>query len=231
VAIPGFQEWAEYCFTLGQEDFRRYSTDDEAESRSQRFHELDDRTTVEYLTRLFEAPEWIADKYTDQQIADGTWFIFGVGSDYLTSRTGVPPDDAVRCWRAISNLYVQLFDRVCGRRGTDPDAKLDLRVDTAVYMIWDMGHLELSAMFPENAPHLFEPAIQILETALFRCRTAACRQSALHGLGHVAGTHEGKDHPEVVARVLGMIDSFLQRTDVPAWLREYAEQARATSIQ
>lgn len=231
MAIPGFQEWAEYCFTLGHADF--HATGDKAAGeRHGRFTRLEARTAVEYLTRLFEAPEWIAEKYSDQQIADGIWFIFGVGSMHLASAWSpdVLPDDAVRCWRSISNLYLRLFDRVCGRRGAEPDADLDLPVDSAVYMIWDMGHLELSAMFPEDAPHLFEPVIEILETALFRCRTAACRESALHGLGGAASIHENDDHPEVVARLVGIIDSFLERTDVPAWLRAYAEEARTGNI-
>jgi hypothetical protein len=189
---PSFDEWVEYCFTDGYRDFCGWADepDDVVTAREERYHTFAPRTITSYLTRLFESPGFIADRYTDEQIADATWFIFGSSaSSYIhdARSPGVPREEQVRCLASVATMYTRLFDRVCGERGSNPDEDLreKTRLDGAVYMIWDMGGVEGTVLFPGRLPHLEKPGIEVLETILTECRTSACRTSALHGIGHI----------------------------------------------
>ncbi|KAA0213595.1 MAG: hypothetical protein EDM82_12615 [Cyanobacteria bacterium CYA] len=226
-----------YCFTQGHGDFSGTTPDDEdsVQAREARFFSMAPSLLTAYLTRLFESPSFVAERYTDNQIAEATWFIFGCGSGYIGDmrRGTVSPDLQVRCVRSIATLYTDLFDRVCGHHGTDPDS--DLRdtdeVDGAVYMMWDMGHLEGTVMFPEKGPHLVEPGIEVLESVLHRCRTSACRVSALHGIGHIYCIHNYQGDKAIASRLRAIVDAFTERNDLPEWLRDYAAHAREGYVQ
>jgi hypothetical protein len=86
-------------------------------------------------------------------------------------------------------------------------------------------------MFPENAPHLVEPGIEVLESVLRNCRTSACRVSALHGIGHIYFTHNQGGSKEIALRLQEIIDAFTDREDLPEWLRDYAAHAREGYVQ
>lgn len=234
---PTFEQWVTYCFTQGHGDFSGTSPDDEeaVQAREARFFSMDPSLLTTYLTQLFESPSFVAERYTDNQIAEATWFIFGCGSGYIGDmrRGTVLPDLQVRCVRAITTLYTDLFDRVCGHHGTDPDSDLrdTVEVDGAVYMMWDMDHLEGTVMFPEKGPHLVEPGIEVLESVLRRCRTSACRVSALHGIGHIYCIHNYQGDKAIAARLGAIVDAFTEREDLPEWLRDYAAHAREGYVQ
>lgn len=227
-APPSFDEWVEYCFTQGYADFRSADIEDEAYvAREERFLGLDPVLLAGYIVRLFRAPSFIADRYTDEQIGQATWFLFGVASEYFSEliAAGIPQDLQVECITSMATLYTDLFDRVCGRRGEDPDTDYcnALEVDGAVYMIWDMGSHVGAIMFPEKTEYLVQPGFDVLDAVLTRCRTSSCLISALHGLGHLKHYH-----PQRVEQV---IDRFLATRRPPAWVREYATQARTGYIQ
>ncbi len=112
---------------------------------------------------------------------------------------GVSSDLQVRWMLSVITLYKDLFDQVCGCRGTDPHSNLTetSKVDGAVYMIWDMGGIE-GSLCAEDTPDLAEAGISVLETVLRECRTSACLISALHGIGHVIYAPEC-DHDQNIA--------------------------------
>src|SRR5262245_19252010 len=141
-AVPGFDEWVNYCFTQGYVDFSNppEEDDDKWERRRTRFLSLPGSVLASYMTGLFNSCAHLADGYSDQQIAGATWFLFGIASGYFHSirDVQVPVAVQVRCYRAVATTYIDLYDRVCGDRGQDPDTDLRGRgVDMAVYMIWD----------------------------------------------------------------------------------------------
>lgn len=234
--IPTFDEWVHYCLTKGRADFSGTGEPvEDYETWERRFHGMDRVLLTEYLTRLFAAPAWLAERYTDDQIADATWFTFGCASGYIGDMRSksVPAELQVRCMRSIATLYTDLFDRVCGRRGADPDSDLRdaVEIDGAVYMIWDMDNLEGAIMFPEKGPHLVEPGIEILQAVLDRCRTSACLVSALHGIGHIYCIHSYQGSKEIARRLQAMVDEFLAKRSPPEWLCEYAANAREGAVQ
>lgn len=221
---PSFDEWVHYCVVQGYSDFSDSSVHDN------RFLRIPLPLLAEYLTMLFESPAWLAERYTDADLGNFTSFVFGVASWYisLVRRGPLPHDVQTRCIDSIATLYTDLFDKVCGARGADPDT--DLRelseIDGAVYMIWDMDCLEGTVLFPHEHPHLVEPGINIIQTVLDRCRTSTCLISALHGAGHIVGFHSRSGNDAIVSRVQGIIDIFLRRRRAPEWVREYALDAR-----
>ncbi|MGD9791588.1 MAG: hypothetical protein AB7V21_13280 [Phycisphaerales bacterium] len=234
---PSFEEWVTFCFTRSTGDASEspHPVTDGVHDRERRFFGMDPTLLTEYLTRLFEAPSFVADRYTDDDIAEATWFLFGSDSGYISDMTRghAPADLQVRCVRAITTMYTDLFDRLCGRHGTDPDA--DLRdmteIDGAVYMMWDMNNLEGMVLFPEKGPHLVDPAIEVLECVLRECRTSACRVSALHGIGHIYCYHNAQGSATIASRLRSIVDEFIARKALPEWLLDYAAHAREGYVQ
>lgn len=232
---PSFDEWVHYCFTLGYADFNGSSSDSDevVDARRDRFCNMDRQLLTSHLIRLFESPAFLVGHYTSDQIADATWFIFGVGSEFFHAlrSESVPADLQVRAYLAMKTMYTDLFDRICGRGVSQPDDELEDAIDTAVYMIWDMGTVDSPVSFPEGHPHLVEPSLEVLHHALLTCRTLACRESALHGLGHTIMMHDRGKHIVIAESCRGMIDEFLSLPDLPRHLREYAAAAREGLIQ
>ena len=235
--IPSFDEWVGYCFTHGYADFAGTSTDSEAvrDARELRFGSIDPITVTQYMVRLFESPSFIIDRYDDDAIAAATHYIFGIPSGYfhLARSDDVPQELQVRCIRALTTMYRDLFDRVCGRRGADPDTDLceTEAVDGAVYMIWDMNCLEGAIMFPKKGAILVEPCLEVLGTVLRKSRTSACRISILHGIGHIYAHYASEPGNVIAQRLRQMVDAYLQRQDIPEWIREYALDAREGAVQ
>jgi len=216
---PTFDDWVEHSLTKGYRVFHGEEAEDP------RLSSIDEGLLVDYLTRLFEDPSELATRYSRDQIADATWFLFGCASGYFSTvrHAHLAIDRKVRCFRSVASIYTNLYDRLC-TQDSETDRSDSDKLDGAVYMIWDMDCIEVAVMFPEEQPELLEPGFQILETVLQRCLTGACLKSALHGLGHIQ-----MYHPERVSR---LIDAFLtRRVSLAPWLRDYAEQAREGRVQ
>ncbi len=216
----------DYCFVHGYADFAN-ATNEAAEARDERFAPVRGFVLCDYLTRLFESRGFVAERYTDAQIAAGVWFIFGIASEYL--RYADWPCDVratSRCIRAIGTMYRDLFDCVCGDHGSDSQSeRIDAGVDCAVYMIWDMDSSLGAGLAGSNwaAGQIAEAELAVLDMALFCCRTSACQVSALHGIGEIiVPRREG----QVTERLRQLIDRYLAERSPPEWLREYAALAR-----
>jgi len=233
-ATPSFDEWVEYCFTKGESEFHSKAP------RERSYYAVNSLTVIRpdlfprsqipldevagFLVRLFRAPGFIADRFTDDQICDGTWFIFGYGGQYFpyVRRDPVPRELQSAVISSIGTLYTQLFDRLCCERGTDPDNNCieTARLDNTVWMLWDMIGFSLPGLdvglFP-SAPDLVDTGFDVLETVLSECRTSSCQMSALHALAHLYALH-----PE---RVLRLINGYLETRQAPPWIRDYACKA------
>lgn len=225
---PSFDDWVIYCFTRGYADFHgsaRSATDDAFDAQAaadlaDRMLGFDMKLLTEYLTRLFRAPKLLG-IYSDDQLGDATWFLFGAGSGYFHNvcSDAVPQAEQIACYQAVPTMYADLFDRRCCRRGDDPAGSYihDARLDGAVYMVWDMDSFEVPLFHPDRWPHLIEPIFGVLESILMSSRTSTCQISALHGLGHVQHRY-----PQ---RVVPMIDAFLQTRSPAPWVADYVRSA------
>lgn len=228
-SLPSFDDWVEYCFARAYRDW--WTRSDESSARVERFTVIEPRIIVQYITRLFRDPHFIADRFTDDQISGAVHFIFGISSGYFYAvrDDSVESHARVECVRSVEPMYLRLLDHVCCGRGRDPDARYEGGVDEAVFMIWDMDVIGEAAKGPPATAALADTCIEVLDNVLNRCRTSTCKGSALHGIGHLYGFHSdyGKAPSKPVAvRLRAIVDEFLGRSDVPEWLREYALQAR-----
>jgi len=223
---PSYDEWVAYCFEQGYADFHSHT--DESYYRAEPFLELDRTILHQYLTRLFREPSCLPQDFTREQLADGIWFIFGVGSLYagLGMEGTLPLYSVVDFYSATGDLYVKLFDRLCCRNASDPrgDHSGTDPLDKAVFMIWDMGGgIDLGIIFPDGRSEIVDSGFQLLDRILEECRTSTCQLSALHGLGHLR-----MYYPD---RVRESIDRFLASADPPDHVAEYASRAREGPVQ
>ncbi|MCC6971673.1 MAG: hypothetical protein IT434_15790 [Phycisphaerales bacterium] len=221
---PSFEEWLHYCLTRESRN-----PDESEEKRIARFELIEPSALAALMHRLFASPGFLVDRCSPDQIGGLVDFLFSMDSGYMTRvflARDVPASTQAALLTELSTFYIELLDRVCGRQGSDPDSDLRFtdHVDGKVYMMWDMNGLECVAVRSEN-PHLIEPGMRVLEAALFRCRTSACRISALHGIGHLYSMNS-ESQPSIARQLQSLVDRFVASTPLPDWLAEYAACAR-----
>lgn len=180
--------------------------------------------TLPFLTRLFEDPGVLPDRFTPEQINQGLWYLAGDGNDFLRSvlDEAIPWADRRRCVMAIATLFDGLFAKVCTDhlshldRGPSPPAPVN-PVNLACYMWWDLFPSWGEPGDPSRA-ELDGVVLAVLRTILHLPSTP-CRESALHGLGHWQ-----MHYP---AQVEHIIDEFLHTGGkISPELRAYALNAR-----
>jgi hypothetical protein len=188
--IPTFREWVDHCFS---DPVPEVPWDD-----------CPNELLATFLMELFDKPERWSKGLSDERINKGIWFICGVDGWLQNACALDVPQDLQASWiRSLKTLYQEVFAKRCTadlqhlvlKREADGGSPLN----SACYMLWDMGQLESFAMFPRGE-HLVEPIFEVLTFAL-SLDSMACQESALHGLGHLKRYH--------LERVEGIIDDFL----------------------
>jgi hypothetical protein len=196
------------------------------------YHAFDDdlwdgpaAVTIAYLTQLFTEPDPALDGYSDEQIGQGLWYLVGFGAgDYLRTLLDptVPLADRLTCIAAIPTL----FDKLIAPRVGDHLGHLD-RGHTpplagAAYMWWDIAPLGGDPNDDELAA-INEACLDAMERVL-HLPSDACRESALHGLGHWSDSYP--------KRCLAIIERFLeeQRGELRPEVLRYAEIAKSGCI-
>lgn len=236
-----FDAWLDYLFgnPVGPTGFRE-SDDwwDESE---------DPERAVEYLTRLFEGAAALPERYPHDQIDRGFWFLLGESGHLqpLFERS-VGWEARRRALVAIGTLYEGLFAPNCtdhlGHRDGGPEAPAPL--NSSCYMWWDLfptwgGHGDEPPAATgrrargRTARTAYDPAIVALRRVddailyvmarTLRLDSEACREGALHGLGH---WHRA--HPDRTTRI---IDEWLAGNPrISPELRAYALSARCGCV-
>jgi hypothetical protein len=69
---------------------------------------------VAYMTRLFDAPEFLVEQFSESQIGRGLGYLFGAG-DYgrFLLNGAVPMEGRVNCIRAMDVVFARLFQPRC----------------------------------------------------------------------------------------------------------------------
>lgn len=203
---------------------------------------------VHYLKRLFESAGEILKTYSDGQINQALWYLVGsAAGDYMSilEDTTVSIDDRKRCIQSILNLHEQLFAKRCDQHLSSFYDKPDISpLNSICYMWWDIIPIhgvsgdyisqidrmdvspELKERYKVQARSIhtedhrqIEQSILDLMSRTLEINHVACRESALHGLGHWQ-----KYFPTEVPYI---IESWLNRnSNISEALRQYAERAR-----
>lgn len=176
---------------------------------------------LDLLTRLCERPDELLAPLANAQLNQGFWYLLGSGASGLTLATHdvtIPAARWERCIRAFVPLFARLFAPRCSPHlghldepGADP-------LNSACYMWWDL--LPLPALPEGRARAAVHDACLDTMSATRDLTADACRESALHGLGHWA-THDPR-------RVKALIARFLDHTPgLRPELRAYALAAQS----
>lgn len=221
IRIDSFDEWVIYAFDHPVEpSMPAWHWDWDAAS----WDELKEPgVTVEYLTRFFEDIAEVAAPYTDAQLNQGLWFIGNNACSshmFAVNDEHVPLADRVRCIHAMSSLYENLFAVRCtphlGHRSEEGNP-----LNSACYMWWDILPIGGDPK-TRDGQQLNQAMLDVMQNAL-EIDSDACRESALHGLGH---SHY--IYPEKVEKI---IDAFLkQHPNLRPELEIYAKSARGGCV-
>ena len=175
--------------------------------------------TIQFLTKTFENTAVVFQPYTNAQLNQGLWFIASNACSnhiFALLDNNVPWLDQRRCIRSIHNLFEQCMAARCTPHLSHLDEPGANPLNSVCYMWWDILPLSGQPNNPERRK-LDQEILGVLESTL-QIDSIACRESALHGLGHWQIYY-----PQQVAKI---IDTFLQsQKELPEPLRAYAMNA------
>ena len=224
--LLSYDEWVTYVFDnpLPEVGLAWYWENDEWDPLSA------PETIAGYLTTALENIAVVAAPYTDAQVAQALEYLVNNACSshmFVLLEDSVPLEARLTCVRAFFAVYRDLFAPRCspflGHRRTGANAYPEGAnpLDGVCYMWWDI--------YPIGGPPadrggdaLHRTALWVMEQTL-TLDSDACREGALHGLGHWMAYYPDE--------VPAMIDAFLARTpDLRPELQQYAAAARGGCI-
>jgi hypothetical protein len=179
---------------------------------------------VAYLTRLFEEPKEPLYWFTDAQIAQGLTYLVSTsasGDNGWLYSIEVPITNRIRCIESVVSLFAKLFMPRCTLDLSHLREPVTGPLNIVCYMWWD--EFPCIALPSDPAWHtLQQHALQAMERIL-NLDSIACRESALHGLGHW--------QRQCPAEVTAIVDRFLESSaDRAPRLIAYAKSARCGCV-
>lgn len=180
---------------------------------------------IQYLTRLFQAPDRLAGQFTDGQIGQGLYYLVDNGAGgycrFLTD-DAVPLDLRVACISAMATLFARLFHPRCVPVLSHKDEAAGNQLNGICYMWWDVAPIGAAAT-PARTDPIHEACLSVMKECL-KLANPACQESALHGLGHWAHAY-----PEFAQCA---IDAYLSSNpSLRPELQAYALAARSGCVQ
>jgi hypothetical protein len=172
--------------------------------------------TIQFLTQAFEKAAMLFQPYSDAQLNQGLWFIASNACSnhmFALLDSGVPWPARQRCVRSIHNLFEECFAKRCTPHLGHLDEPGASPLNMVCYMWWDIIPIIGQPNHPDQID-LDREILGVMESTL-QLNSIACRESALHGLGHW--------QPYYPQQTAGIIDDFLQtQTGLREELRTYA---------
>ena len=216
-----FDAWVKYVFDHPTEGLEWYFQADALWWNETKNPDL----TIQYLTSLFEDAPHYCSPYSDAQLKQGFWFLVSNAcSSHMFSLMDnrVPLEDRLHCVRSFYTLYEEFFSVKCSPHLSHLDEPGANEINVTVYMWWDL--IPIYGQPDDRSRKQIDETILDVMSQTLNLPSDACRESALHGLGHW-----NLYYPQFVARC---IDDFLKREQtLRPELRTYALNARAGCIQ
>lgn len=172
-----------------------------------------------FIAEAFERSGELLAAFSDEQLNQGFWYLVSNScSDFMFSLIDqcVTPTLRLRALRVFVPLFEQVMAVRCSRHLSHLDERGANPLNSACYMWWDILPIHGRPDMPERAE--FDAEVLVVLRRLLAIPHDACRESALHGIGHWC-----MDYP-IVANT---IDEFLSRTpDLRPELIAYAVSAK-----
>jgi hypothetical protein len=178
-----FDEWLAHLFDRPECDPGEHWAFGEREPDWDAPQEL----TAEFLARTYEDPDHWMSRFSPAQIAAGleyTWNSAFSNVGFALRAESVPWPLRQRAIRALEPLYQRCFARLCTPGLSHLNECLDNPVNGVCYMYWDVCPFYGQPQNPENR-EMDDECLRVME-ATVQMDHDACRESALHGLGHWA---------------------------------------------
>jgi hypothetical protein len=213
-----FEDWVARVFDHPVTEPEWYQAPDAAD------WDLSHERELQLVTQLFEQPAKVLRRFSDAQVNQGFWFLLGPRGDALR---GLEDEHLVwelqgRCIQSFTSVFETLFAARCTPhlshlcRTNVPDDPGMNPLNEVCFMWWHF------VWVPRPEPSTHSKAdfafLEVMQQTLALPHDA-CRESALHGLGHWHGGYPTET--ELI------IDTFLGRSEpIREELRDYAQQAR-----
>lgn len=218
-----FDEWLTYLFDRPECEYGSHwcfdRPDGEPDWNAPR------EVTADFITRTYEDPKFWMARFTNAQIAAGLRYTWDPCLDvaFAIREEPTPLPLRLRAVRALVPLYQDCFQSLCGVGLSNLNEQRDNPMNGACYMYWDV-----CPFFAGMAEGQLQPLeLECLRTmeATLQLDHDACRESALHGLGHWQ-----HDHAERVEKIIGDWLKRCGKSLRPEMLR-YSEAAARGCVQ
>lgn len=174
---------------------------------------------IHFMTQAFENAKVVFQPYSDAQVNQGLWFIASNACSnhmFALLDASVPWSAQQRCIYSIHQLYEQCFARRCSPHLSHLNEPGANPLNLVCYMWWDI----IPIYGKPNDPvwkEFDQDILQVMESTL-QLDSLACRESALHGLGHWQ-----YHYPGLVGEI---IDKFsMSQRELPETLEAYMKNA------
>jgi len=222
-----FEAWITFIFDhpvpVAPDSLDRYENNDDDSLWWDPLHQPE--VTVAYLTTLFENATRVLTPFSDAQIKEGLWFLVSSAcSDHMFTllNPDVPWPERKRCISSMYTLFERFFASRCSSHLSHLDEPGANPLNVICYMWWDILLIYGQPKDPDRA-EIDAACLGVMRMTL-DLGSDACRESALHGLGHW--------HLEYPKQVEAIIDRFLGRnSDLRLELKAYARSARKGRVQ
>ena len=211
-----FEEWLAYVFDhpvpVGQD--KAWYWDFDADEWDENPADV-----IRFLTQAFENVETVFQPYSDAQLNQRLWYIANNSCSnhmFALLDTSLPWPERQRCIYSIHQLYEQCFAKRCSPHLSHLDEAGANPLNGICYMWWDIIPIYGKPEDPARK-ELDQAILQLMESTL-QLDSIACRESALHGLGHWQ-----RKYPERVGEIINNF-SMAQR-DLPKALDDYMGNA------
>lgn len=214
-----FEEWVKHVFDHEVRDPQWYFDVDAP------FWAGAPALSIAHMTRLFTDPTTALAAFDDAQLNQGFWYLVSnAGSDHMFALmdASVALAERRRCIESFFTVFEQLFAPRCSEHLSHRNAPVTNPLNLACYMWWDIIPFYGDPEGDESRRELDETALGVMGKTL-ALDSLACRESALHGLGHW--------HSRYAAQVETIIDDAMRRAvGWPPDLATYARSARTGCV-
>lgn len=205
-------------------------------SESQEIWDTPEREKLQFVVELFESSRESLTRFSDAQVAVGLNFLTNEIEDSFRGiyNVSIPDGERVAAVKSIYSLFRDCLAERCENSCTN-DSKNPL--NSYCYMFWDASQISLYgfAVNPDDRcrEELIETMIEVLGKTL-ALPNAACKESALHGLGHSimsAGSFLQKEYKkQIKQQIEKIIDTFIRDEKPKGRLLTYAREAKTGII-
>lgn len=214
-----FAEWVRFLFDKPTEGEKEWYWGIEDEPR------LEPEVSVAWTTRLFEECGTLLEEYSDDQCGLGLTYLLSnfLSEAFNLQDESVPQEARLEYIDSTETVYRDLIAARLDATTWRPGTCVGGRLGYIAYMWWDTFPLhprDTTSWRREIEARVVEVCGRILEIP-----HDACREGALHGLGHYRS-------PRTARRAEEIIDAWLARNPrARPELREYARAARTGRVQ